>query len=336
MEPKRPMDDQRMNSKTALVSGGTGFIGSHLVRRLVGAGIKTHVLARAQSIPWRIDDLASRLTVWRCDLTDPPSLDRCLSNIKPDLVFHLSGNTSGKTWSENLSELDLSIQVNLQGTLNLVRALHTLKLCPLRFVRGGGISEYGIAPVPFREDEREQPMSAYSASQAAATMFLGALSRHLAFPVVTIRLPSVYGPARSLDSFVPSLIAHCLESRDFDMGAGDLRWDMLYVEDAVDALLRASEANIPSGEIINLSSGTLRSLREVAEMIVRKIGSSSQLRVGSLPSRGDIEDMYSSGEKARELLHWAPKISLDTGLDTTILWYRRHLMLMKRMTGESV
>ena len=228
-----------------LVTGGTGFIGSHLVRRLLEQGCGVSLLVRPGSSLWRIEDILPKVRLLHGDLLDAASLDACLDEARPDVVYHLAGDTSGRHWCSNLEELDSSIGANLNGTLNLVRSLHKRKLHS-RFVRAGGLAEYGSAPVPFDERDQEKPVSAYGASQAAATMFLGALKQFLAFPMITLRLASIYGPGRETGFFLPSLIVHCLESKDFNMTNGDQLWDLVYIDDAVDAFLRAAQSQIPA------------------------------------------------------------------------------------------
>ena len=308
--------------KRVLVTGGTGFIGSHLVRRLL-PDADVHVLARPASDPWRIEDVLGKITLWRADLTDATCVKECADAVQPEIVFHLAGDTAGRRWTRNFSELDRSITANLQGTINLIRALQASPRPPSRFIRAGGLAEYGDAPVPFDENQRESPVSAYGASQAATTMLLSALSRQLPFPAITLRFAAVYGPGRNEDFFLPSLIVRCLEQRDFEMTAGDQPWDLIYIDDAVEALVKAASTDIASGEIINIGSGRAPTLREVAELTVRKIGGPARLQIGALPvEAGDVKELYCRIDKAKTMLGWQPLIDLDTGLDRTIEWYR--------------
>ena len=311
--------------KRVLISGGAGFIGSHLVRRLITeAQTEVHVFARAGSNLRRIEEMLPRMTLWRGDLMDGRSVERCVEEVRPEVVFHLAGHTAGRRWSRNLAELDQSIAVNLHGTLNLVRVLQASAQPPSRFIRAGGLAEYGDAPVPFCEDQRELPISAYGASQAATTMFLSAISRQLSFPAITLRFAAVYGPGRNEEFFLPSLIVQCLAGRDFEMTAGDQPWDLIYVDDAVDALLKAASLPVTSGDIINIGSGRAWTLREIAELVLRKIGGPGRLRVGAISAAaGDVRELYCRIEKANSVLGWQPKVELNAGLDRTIEWYRR-------------
>ncbi len=308
-----------------LVTGGTGFIGSHLVRRLVLEDTEVHLFARPESDLGRIEELIPKLVVWRGDVTDLGSIERCVAKAQPEMVFHLAGDTSGRRWSRDLSELDSSVQVNLGGTLNMLRVLQSAARPPMRFIRAGGLAEYGEAPVPFDERQREMPVSAYGVSQAATTMFLSALSSQLTFPVVTLRFAAVYGPGRAEDFFLPSLIVRCLSGEDFEMTTGEQPWDLVYVDDAVDALIRSTTAAIESGEIMNIGSGRGPTLREIAELVVRKIGS-GRLRVGAVPVvAGDVPRLYCRNDKAKAVLGWQPRVDLDAGLERTIAWYRERL-----------
>jgi nucleoside-diphosphate-sugar epimerase len=304
-----------------LITGGTGFIGSHLARRLAGEGWEVHILARPASSLWRIEDFVQKVTVWRSDVTDPASLGKCVESSRPGAVFHLAGDTSARVWTAGLGELDSSIDVNLRGTLNLLRALQ--KTRPRKFIRAGGLAEYGEEHPPFDEEQRERPVSAYGASQAATTMCLSALRRQLAFHALTLRFAAVYGPGRSPDFFLPALILSLLEGRDFEMTAGDQLWDLIYVEDAVEALMKALHADTSTVDLVNIGGGCACSLREIAAAVKRKIGGPGRVLAGAIPPRaGDIQNLYCRCDRAREVLAWQPHTSLDAGLDRTIAWYR--------------
>jgi len=304
-----------------LVTGGTGFIGSHLVRRLVSEGAEVHVLARPSSSLWRIEDVVSKVTVWRAELADEPALTACVTGCAPEVVYHLAGDTSGRRWTEDLAELERCIGANLLGTLHLLRALRQRP--PVCVVRAGGLSEYGDAPVPFEEEQRERPVSAYGASQAATSMFVSALSTQLCFPVITLRFAAVYGPRRDESFFLPSVVVRCLEGKDFEMTSGDQMWDMVYIDDAVDALLKAAGAGLRESQTINIGGGAWCTLREIAERVAEKTGGRSRILAGALAVQGgDIRQLYCRIDRAKDLLGWQPVTDLDTGLDRTIAWYR--------------
>ena len=189
-----------------------------------------------------------------------------------------------------------------------------------------GLLEYGDGPTPFQEDQRESPVSIYPATQVATTVLLGALCRQLPFSVATLRLASVYGPGRNLDFFVPSLIRHCLAGEDFAMTSGEQRWDMVYVADVVDAMHKVVGHDLPTGEIINIGTGTGVPVKDIAALIVAKVGTPSRLKIGALSDAGgSIPNLVCDTQKAERLLGWKSLVSLDEGLDRTIGWYRDNL-----------
>jgi nucleoside-diphosphate-sugar epimerase len=334
-------DDGPAHSDVAdsvLVTGGTGFVGSHLVRRLAETGRRVHLLMRAGSSLWRLEDVAPRVTLWQGDLMDLASMKRCMLGSRPGIVFHLAGSTAGRRWTEDMGVVDASIDVNLRGTMALMRALQETDSPVRRVIRTGSLFEYGLGPLPFDEGQRELPVSPYSASQVATMAFLQAAIRSgIRLPVVTLRLGWVYGPGGPPEFFVASLIMHCLEGRDFGMTNGEQKRDLVYVEDVVDACLMASTTECPAGEIINIGGGRAYPLREVAEMILQKTGTGVSLNIGALPERvGDVGDAYCDNGKAKRVLGWSPRTTLDDGLDRTIAWYSEHRNRMRKraVTGS--
>ena len=305
----------------ALVTGGTGFIGSHLVRRLVAAGWKVHVLVRPTRTTPHGLVASDRVAVLMGDVTDPASLERAVERAAPAVIFHLASRTDLRFSDSGLSGIEASVAVNLSGTLNILRAAEAGNVS--RVVRAGGIEEYGTGACPSSEDQREEPVSPYSASQVAATHYCQMLQPHLACTIVTLRPSLVYGPRQGTDFLIPSLIRACLEGRDFALGAGHHGRDLLYVDDLVEGFLKAATAPGLAGKVINLGSGCEHLVREVAELIVRLSGADIELRSG--PARPRFIDQPHLGlriDRAAELLDWTPTIPLEEGLRRTIAWYR--------------
>jgi nucleoside-diphosphate-sugar epimerase len=246
-----------------------------------------------------------------------------VAGARPAVVFHLAGDTAVRRLAGDLAQLDRSVAANLTGTLNMLRAAHEAGPAPARVVRAGGLEEYGNGPAPYREDQRERPVSPYSAGQVAATHYAQMLGATVGLPVVTLRLALTYGPAQSAEFLVPTLIRQCLAGRDFDMTSGEQGRDYLYVADAVEALVRATAAPAAVGEVINVGSGVEVPVRAVAEAIVRLTGAGIRLRVGAVCRRdSEIEHLVCDPAKARRLLGWEAVTDLGDGLTRTIAWYR--------------
>ncbi|MBI5640901.1 MAG: SDR family NAD(P)-dependent oxidoreductase [Nitrospirae bacterium] len=311
------------NQKTVLITGAAGFIGSHLARRLVSEGAEVHVLLKKESSHARISDIAKRLSVWYGDLRDFESICGCLRKARPQVIYHLA---AFRDVSRDFRLIDSMIDINIRGTMNLLRGVIDEKIDLTGFVNTGSSEEYGDGPVPFREDQREVPVSPYSASKVAASYFCQMAHKSLDLPVVTLRPFLTYGPGQADDMFIPSLIRHCLEKKDFAMTAGDQTREFNYIDDIVDAYLLAGVTPSAHGKIINIGNGTEYTVRDVAGKIVAMMGSPIRLLIGALDKRpGEAVHFYCDDKNARQLLNWQPKTGLDEGLKKTIEWYRHIL-----------
>ncbi|MDQ2665183.1 MAG: SDR family NAD(P)-dependent oxidoreductase [Gemmatimonadota bacterium] len=306
-----------------LVTGASGFIGSHLVRALVRDGAEVHVLLRARASRARLLGVDADLEAWEGDITDRSSVQRVVDGARPDIVYHLAADTGVRRLGEGWPGLERSLRVNLEGTLGVLRACLDAAHPVRAFVRTGGLEEYGDGPIPYREDQRERPISPYSASQVAATHYAQMLQHGTATAIVTVRPALVYGPGQSSDFFIPSLIARCLRHEDFAMSEGHQRRDLLYIDDLVGALVRAGAREGLGGTVINVGHGFAHAMVDVAREIVALSGSTGVLRIGALPARSrDIEHLVADTSRAKALLSWTPGVSLTDGLRRTIAWHR--------------
>lgn len=317
VEPARWLAGRR-----AFVTGASGFIGSHLTARLVAIGADVHVLLRPENAHPRLAPVREKVQAWHGDITDLTALRDAVAGARPDVVFHLAADTGVRRLGEGWEGVERSVRVNLGGTLALLRASLEAKQPVSAFVRAGGLEEYGDGPTPHDEHQREQPISPYSASQVAATHYCEMLQHGTETSIVTLRPALVYGPGQSTDFLIPSLIMSCLRNEDFEMTAGTQHRDLLYVDDLIDAFVRAASRRMRPGGVINVGHGVQHPVREVAEQIVKLTGTTAKLRVGARPERARDPDLVMRAERARELLGWQPSIGLADGLQRTIDWYR--------------
>lgn len=306
--------------KVVIVTGATGFIGSHLSRRLLEEGAEVHVLLKKDSNQFRIQDILRNLTVWFGDLRDYPYICFCIKNSRPQIIFHLAALRDVRRDSELIEPM---IDINIKGTTNLLQGVLKEKIALECFVNTGSSEEYGNGSAPFNEDQREIPVSPYSASKVAATYFCQMLHKSMGLPIVTLRPFITYGPNQDTDMFIPSLIQHCLEGKDFPMTEGDQTREFIYVDDIVDAYLLSARCPRAIGEVINIGNGVEYKMRDLAEKIVCTMGNPIKLLIGALPKRpGEAKHFFCSNKKAKNLLGWSPKIDLNEGLKRTIEWYK--------------
>jgi len=305
-------------NRRVLVTGATGFIGSHLARRLVQEGARVHILLRKKAAAWRIADLSDQLITEEADLTDSAALQQRLSRCPAEVIFHLAGYVDvSRSWNP----VGPLIQNNIIGTINLLAALRDTGF--EAFLYPGTSEEYGNTPPPLCEAQRESPISPYSFSKLAGTAFCQMAAKTFDLPITVLRLFPTYGPYQEGSMLIPAAIRELLAGREFRMTHGEQRRDFIYVDDVVEAFLRAGSCPRARGEVFNVGSGVPRRVRDVIDIITRHIGAECRVLRGAIPFRkGEGDECYSDNQKIREFTGWEPKISLEEGLRITVAWYK--------------
>lgn len=306
-----------------LVTGATGFLGSHLLRALLGAGSEVHALVRPHARLDRWRGIEHKIVQWTGDVTDVETLTECCRRAQPEIIFHMAGDPSSRRFRGDWKVIDHALSVHFTGTLNMIRAA-VLSGAPVRtFIRTGSLEEYGVGPTPYKEGQREQSRSPYTASQVATTHFCQMLQPQVPFPLVTLRPALVYGPAQSMDFLIPSLIDALLRGRRFVTTSGEQVRDLLYVDDVIAALCAAAEADDLGGKIINICSGCECRVRDIVTFIADAMNARDLLDLGAAPPReGDLVRVQGNAGQAEHLLGWRPVVSLNDGLRRTIEWHR--------------
>ncbi|HEX3794031.1 MAG TPA: SDR family NAD(P)-dependent oxidoreductase [Acidimicrobiales bacterium] len=309
----------KLSGRRVLVTGGTGFLGSYVVKRLVAEGSKVTAVSSSVSAasPKRLTEVRDSIDLVEANLRDASSLAHVVANVQPELVIHQAAFTHvGKSFSR----IDENVQTNIQGTVNLLLALNGNFE---RFVYVGSGDVYGDAPVPFREDGPVRPASPYAVSKYAAEQFCRMFHQAYGWPITCLRPFNVYGPSQSPDRIIPELIISALSGRDLKMTEGRQTREFMFVEDVAEVFVRALTQPGIDGEVINVSRGEEVSIRELAVTVLELMGNPVQGLFGALDNRpNEIWRMFGDPTKARELLGWTPTTSLTDGLTRTIAWYR--------------
>jgi nucleoside-diphosphate-sugar epimerase len=314
--------DELKGART-LVTGASGFIGSHLTRRLLSLGADVHALTSVVSsvYPMRLVDLREQITLHEGSLTDRGALEQIAATVKPDYVFHLGAYTHvGKSWSR----VDECVQVNVQGTVNLLMALAPYGY--KRFINTGTSEIYGDIEVPFREDKQPHPISPYSVSKYAAEEYCRLFAEAYGWPVVRVRPFNAYGPAQSPDRVIPEIITRAVRGERLRMTQGKQTREFNYVEDLAEGFVQLATAPDVDGELFNLGCGVDVSMREVAPTILDLMGNPSEAEFGAFPDRPtEIWEMRCDPTKAQQHFGYEARTSLQDGLAKTIEWYREEL-----------
>jgi len=311
----------RFEGKRILVTGGSGFIGSHLVKKLLQLEADVYVLIRPSSDTFRINECLDKIHVIKGDLEDFNNLKKDIEKIEPEIIFHLAAYVNRERSFENAEKC---IKINVNGTVNLLKSLE--KINYERFVNTGTCEEYGNIKAPFKEDYLVKPPSPYSASKTASVLFCQAYHNIYGYPIVNLRPFLTYGPFQDEKMFIPQVILSCFRGKNFEMTGGKQGRDPTYIDDVIDGYLKASYKKAAIGEIINLGYGKEYKIKEIAKMINNLMGNPIKILVGKKPyMENEIWHLYCSNEKAKKILNWTPKIGLKEGLIKTINWYKQNL-----------
>jgi dolichol-phosphate mannosyltransferase len=314
----------------ALVTGAAGFIGAALARRLLADGCAVTLLAGPNSDCWRVEDLAGDAELLAVDLCDPDAVERTLTRARPELVFHLAAH-GAYSWQRSLPRM---VETNVGGFANLVEAAEHAGARAI--VAAGSSSEYGLKDHAPPEGELPEPNSAYAVTKAAATLLGGWAAREREQAITTLRLYSAYGPWEEPRRLLPAVVVHGMEGRLPPLVNPTIARDFVYVEDVIDAFLRAAERARPgAGAVYNVGSGTQTTLRELAEAARRVFGIAEEPAWGSFPARDwDTDVWVADPRRIAAELGWRARTSIDDGLAATARWLAAEPRLAERYRAQ--
>lgn len=293
----------------ALVTGGSGFIGEHLCRRLADMGAQVHSVGRHTS-----PHLPDGVRQWNCDATQLDGYQAVWRTCRPDLVFHLASMVTG---SRDRSVVLPTLRANLEAAVNTY--LLASEFGCKRVVVTGSMEE----PIPQTD---EIPGSPYAAAKAAATHYARMFHLLYKLPVAVLRVFMVYGPRqRDVRKLVPYVVRSFERGETPKLSSGERMVDWIYVDDVVDAFVAAAVAPDIAGSVVDVGSGDLVSIREIVERIAKLTGARVSPAYGALADRVAERPRSADIETAHSLMQWAPKTSLDEGLKRTVEWYRNTL-----------
>jgi len=314
------------DTDSVLVTGGAGFIGSHLVERLLGLGRRVVVVDNFCSF---YDPAIKRrnvaavegqsgFTLCEGDIRDAAFLDEVFGAHGFGCVVHLAAMAGVRP---SIADPRTYSEVNVGGTLNV------LECCRAhggpRLIFGSSSSVYGVnEKVPFSEDDRvERAISPYAATKLAGEVLCHTYHHLYGFPVVCLRFFTVYGPRQRPEMAIAKFIRLIDSGGEVPMfGDGTSRRDYTYCDDVVDGILGAMELS-KEFELINLGNSRTVALRELIGLIEAALGKAA--RIKELPSQpGDVPITYADITKAERLLGYSPNFPIERGIEQAVAWYR--------------
>jgi len=294
--------------RKVLVTGATGHIGTQLCRRLQKDGVEVHAVSRNVR-----PDERGGIRWWCADLRDAQATRDLLASVQPEVIFHLAGCVTGGRGVEAVLP---TLEHNLQATVNLLVAL--TEIAYGRIVLAGSLEE----PV---DGASEVCSSPYAASKAAVRAYARMFHALYKTPVVNTRIFMVYGPGKQpVTRFVPHVISSLLAGEPPKLSSGKRKVDWIYIDDVIEGLLACARSQDALGGTVDLGSGNLTQLREVALQIAQLMGSEVAPAFGALPDRPMEQERVADARRTYEQLDWKPRTSLESGLRNTIAWFREH------------
>ena len=304
-----------------LVTGAGGFIGSHLVEWLVRAGARVTAFVHYNSRgDWGLlgqipEEVLGKVRVIQGDIRDASMVDGAIRG--HEVVFHLAA-LIGIPYS--YVSPDAYVATNVQGTLNILEASRRAGI--RRLIHTSTSEVYGTAKyIPINEDHPLQGQSPYSATKIAADKLVESYILSFDLPAVTLRPFNTFGPRQSARAIIPTIISQALARDRVEVGALDPVRDFTFVVDIVEAFVRMMDVQLPPAHVVNAGSGIGISVGELAQRVLAIVGRDVPIIQNSArfrPERSEVGTLIADASRAKELLGWEPRVSLDQGLARTV------------------
>ncbi len=308
---------------TYLVTGGAGFIGSHIAAALAAAGARVRVIDDLSTgYEENLAEVGGRVEFVRAGLLDAEALRRALEGV--EVIFHEAAIPSVPRSVENPAETHRACT---EATFRLLLAAREAGV--RRLVYAASSSAYGDQPtLPKTEEMPPQPLSPYAAAKLAGEYYCQAWTRVYGFETVSLRYFNVFGPRQDPGSQYSGVISRFIDAlmtgaRPVIYGDGGQSRDFTYVSNVVDANLRAAEATRGIGEVINIANGERTTLNQLLDTLKRVTGK-TEVEADYRDVRvGDVRHSLADITRARELLGYEPRVGLEEGLRKTIDWWQQ-------------
>jgi len=324
--------DNHWSRKKVLVTGAGGFIGSHLIERLLdlGADVKGFVRYNSRN-DWGLLEIIppqklDSLQIVSGDLQDFDAVFSAVRDV--DVIFHL-GSLISIPYSY-IRPRD-TIENNILSTLNILTAARDLGV--EKVVHTSSSEVYGTALyVPIDEKHPLQGQSPYSASKIGADKIVESFYCSFDLPVATIRPFNTYGPRQSARAIIPTIITQAIEQEKIKLGSLFPTRDYTFVKDTVNGFIRTAESKSSIGEVINIGSNFEISMGDLAQRISSLLNKDIEITQDSSrvrPLKSEVKRLWCDNAKAKRLLGWEPQVSLDEGLKETIEWVSENKKMIK-------
>lgn len=315
-----------LKDKKVLITGADGFIGSHLTEALLDAGCKVKAFCYYNSFnSWgwletfpkeKID----RLTIFNGDVRDPNGVRVAMKDC--DILFHLAALIA---IPYSYHSPDSYVDTNIKGTLNIVQAAKDLGV--ERVLVTSTSEVYGTAMyVPIDEKHPRQGQSPYSATKIGADSIADSFYRSFNLPVTIVRPFNTYGPRQSARAVIPTIITQLMAGKsEIKLGAIHPTRDLLFVKDTANGFIEIAKSDKTIGQEVNIATSSEITIGDLAQKIINQINPDAKIVTDEIrlrPDKSEVERLFGSNEKIKQLTNWKQQTSLDEGLKITIDWFK--------------
>lgn len=310
-------------SGKALVTGGAGFIGSHIAAGLAAEGVRVRIVDDL-STGYRenLEEIGGEIDFVEGNLANESVLRRALQDI--ELVFHQAAIPSVPRSVENPRDTHVAC---VDATFSLLLAARDMGV--RRLIYAGSSSAYGNQPkLPKSEEMLPEPLSPYAVAKLVGEYYCQTFTNVYGLETITLRYFNVFGPRQDPSSQYSGVISRFISTllkgaRPVIYGDGEQSRDFTYIDNVVSANLKAAEANQGLGKVINVANGERVSLNQLLQELISITGKSGVTADFQPPRAGDVKHSLADISRARELLGYKPLVDLRTGLERTISWWKQ-------------
>jgi len=321
----------RLSGKRVLVTGADGFIGSHLVERLIeeGCSVKAFVYYNSFNNWGWLDSLdkekLSEIEIFAGDIRDPNGVRNSIKDVS--IVFHLAALIAIPF---SYHSPDTYVETNIKGTLNVLQAARDYNI--ERTLVTSTSEVYGTAEfVPITENHPKQGQSPYSASKIGADSIAESFYRSFDLPVTIVRPFNTYGPRQSARAVIPTIITQLLDNiNKIKLGDVTPTRDLLYIKDTVEGFIEIVKSKFLVGEECNIATNSEISIEELANQIIEIINPKASIVTDAQrlrPAKSEVFRLLGSNEKIISKTNWRQQYSLVEGLNETIDWFKDYSKL---------
>jgi nucleoside-diphosphate-sugar epimerase len=319
------LDKNKKNSfhkAVTLVTGGNGFIGSHIIRRIAAHEAYVVVIVRENSNLWRLEQEINNIEIVKLDLLDKNELISCIKEFKPEYVFHMAAYGVDQRNNDHIE----AINTNVIGTINLLEALSGVGC--RKIINAGTGMEYGCFEGQITEHTRLKPNNIYGSSKAAAALIAHQIAKEMNMNIVTLRPFGIFGEYESHSRLFAHIILSILKGTDIKLTGCEQYKDYTYVGNIVDGFLMVALDENLQNEIFNIGSGDSYQLKYYIELILNCLGTDNRPIFGAVPYRAhDLCEVNPDISKIKRLVGWEPAVSLEDGIRKTVRWFKDNIDL---------